>query len=445
MDVELQILKHLARDAHPTVAIVDEYCAEYKDLFKEVRNYECFKYLHLGIISLIKRKSLLEIAKVVSINSAQSLHHFIAYSDWSANKLKSRRLNKLKKALNGQAITVVIDETGDRKKGKKTDYVARQYLGSVGKIDNGIVSVNAYGVYENITFPLSFKVFKPKKTLKSEDKYKTKIELASEIITELINEGFNIELVLADSLYGESSEFIKKLNEYELAYVVAIRSNHGVWLPANQSVKANKWCKFERTFSNQKSETRYIREIVYGKRRTITYWEITTDPETMPENSTSFVMTNLSGNLKKILGDLYGLRTWVEYGFRQCKQELGWTDYRFTNFQHIERWWEIIFCVYTMISLSSPPFLSLNQAHKIETEVQDSIYIDCVDFSNHKQWNHDSGWKNTLNNLRLIVQPLLLFWLIYPWVKVFPNSDLLLGFNHLISTMNQFKPFFSSE
>ena len=61
--------------------------------------------------------------------------------------------------------------------------------------------------------------------------------------------------------------------------------------------------------------------------------------------------------------------------------------------------WEIIFCVYTMISLSSPPFLSLNQAHKIETGVQDSICIDCVDFSNHKQWNHDSGCKNTLNNL----------------------------------------------
>ena len=75
MDVEVQILKHLARDAHPTVAIVDEYCALYKDLFKEVRNYECLKYLHLGIMSQIKRKSLPEIAKVVSINSAQSLHH----------------------------------------------------------------------------------------------------------------------------------------------------------------------------------------------------------------------------------------------------------------------------------------------------------------------------------------------------------------------------------
>ena len=35
MDVELQILKHLARDAHPTVAIVDEYCAKYKDPYMD--------------------------------------------------------------------------------------------------------------------------------------------------------------------------------------------------------------------------------------------------------------------------------------------------------------------------------------------------------------------------------------------------------------------------
>ena len=125
MDVELQILKHLAKDAHPTIAIIDEYCAEYKDLFKEVSNYECFKYLHLWIISTIKRKSFPDIGKLVSINSAQSLHHFLANSDWSVDELKQRRLNKLKQVLNRQAITVVIDETGDRKKGRKTDSVAR--------------------------------------------------------------------------------------------------------------------------------------------------------------------------------------------------------------------------------------------------------------------------------------------------------------------------------
>ena len=195
------------------------------------------------------------------------------------------------------------------------------------------------------------------------------------------------------------------------------------------------------TFSNQKSETRYIREIVYGKRRTITYWEITTDPETMPENGTSFVMTNLEGNLKKTLGDLYGLRTWVEYGFRQCKQELGWTDYRFTKFKDIQKWWEIIFCVYTMISLNSPAFLSLNQSLEVEHDVVDNTDVQV---SNHEQWNHECGWKNVLNNLRLLIQPIMMLWLIFPWLDIFPNSKLLLGFNQLIGEINQCQSFLSS-
>lgn len=40
MEIELQNLKHLARDAHTTSTIIDEYCAENKDLFKEVINSE---------------------------------------------------------------------------------------------------------------------------------------------------------------------------------------------------------------------------------------------------------------------------------------------------------------------------------------------------------------------------------------------------------------------
>lgn len=216
MDVELQILKHLTRDAQPTVFIIDEDCKAYKNLFPEVRSYEYFKYLHLGIISPIKRKTLPEISKVVGINSPQSLHHFIAYSPWSVEELKKTRLALTLESLKGKAITVIIDETGDRKKGKKTDYVARQYLGSVGKIDQGIVSVNAYGIYKNITFPLIFKVFKPKGTLKEGDRFKTKTELAAEIMTELIDLGFQIELVLADSLYGESSSFIKTLDQDQI-------------------------------------------------------------------------------------------------------------------------------------------------------------------------------------------------------------------------------------
>ena len=221
------------------------------------------------------------------------------------------------------------------------------------------------------------------------------------------------------------------LEEYQLNYLVAIRSNHRVLMASNQRVRANKWHKFERVFSNQTSETRYIREIIFGKKRSTTYWEITTDPVEMPGNSTSFVMTNLKGKIKPILGNLYGLRTWVEYGFRQCKQELGWTDYRLTNFAHIEKWWETIFSIYLMITLNSPVFLETEESQNTDT-----------DFSNHEQWNHQTSWKNVLNNLRLIVQPIILLWLIEPWLDIFPNSNLLRGFHQLIHQMNQFQPYF---
>jgi SRSO17 transposase len=58
--------------------------------------------------------------------------------------------------------------------------------------------------------------------------------------------GFEIELVLADSLYGESSLFIQTLDRYNLPWVLAIRSNHGVLMPSNQRVRAkgaNHFCK----------------------------------------------------------------------------------------------------------------------------------------------------------------------------------------------------------
>ena len=92
--------------------------------------------------------------------------------------------------------------------------------------------VNAYGYCEGMTFPLKFKVFKPKERLKEGDKYKTKPELGAELVKELKEMGFNIKRVLADSLYGESqSNFVSVVGELGIEYAVGIRSNHGVWLP----------------------------------------------------------------------------------------------------------------------------------------------------------------------------------------------------------------------
>lgn len=66
-----------------------------------------------------------------------------------------------------------MDDTGDRKKGQHTDYVKRQYIGNLGKIENGIVAVTAYGVVDNITIPLLFEVYKPKERILPDDVYRS--------------------------------------------------------------------------------------------------------------------------------------------------------------------------------------------------------------------------------------------------------------------------------
>lgn len=84
--------------------------------------------------------------------------------------------------LQGCPIVLIIDETGDKKKGNTTDYVKRQYIGNLGKTDNGIVAVTAYGVLSGMTFPLRFEIYKPRERLQPGDKYLTKPEIAAMMI-----------------------------------------------------------------------------------------------------------------------------------------------------------------------------------------------------------------------------------------------------------------------
>jgi SRSO17 transposase len=84
------------------------------------------------MLSELKRKTLPAIAKAVGAD-AQALHHVVAYAPWSVQELRGRRLTLLRQALKERPFILCIDETGDRKKGKTTDYVAHQYLGNLRK------------------------------------------------------------------------------------------------------------------------------------------------------------------------------------------------------------------------------------------------------------------------------------------------------------------------
>ncbi|WP_017720206.1 IS701 family transposase, partial [Kamptonema formosum] len=331
------------RAARPTVNFIDEYCAPYRDIFPEVRSFEAFKLLHLGMISDIKRKTLPAIAKISGLENEQSLHHFLTQSPWKSPQLKARRLELILKALRGRKIILIIDETGSPKKGTKTDYVSRQYIGPLGKVENGLVAVAAYGLIDSITFPLIFEVYKPRKRLQPGDVYKSKPEIAVELLHQLREMGFEIERVLADSFYGErNSRFIAALEEINLPYLVAIRKNYGVWIIPEESVTASQWKNFKRVFPDGHQEIRFIREWGFGQRRERRYWEITTDTKTLPSNSTWYAIARISGLTYLDVGNFYGSRTWIEDGFKESKNELGWADFRLTQYEDIEKWWEIV-------------------------------------------------------------------------------------------------------
>jgi SRSO17 transposase len=187
------------RAAAPTISVIDQYCSHYQTIFSEVRSYEAFKRMVLGIITPSQRKSLTTIGEIVGLKNSQSLHNFITESPWSYHQLRANRLKLTKEWLAQAAIDIIIDETGDRKKGSHTDYVARQYLGRL--------------VIDGITFPLLFEIYKPKSRLKVDDLYQSKPQIAAKLVTELVELGFNIRYVLADSLYGESPTAVLRILE----------------------------------------------------------------------------------------------------------------------------------------------------------------------------------------------------------------------------------------
>ena len=134
-----------------------------------------------------------------------------------------------------------------------------------------------------------------------------------------------------------------------------------------QRVRQTRWRPFERVFTDGSSERRFLRETVYGTRRAIRYYQITTDPIHLPPETTWDLMTNLPGQIQQTVGNTFGLRTWIEYGFKHAKDDLGWADYRVTDYASIERWWELVMSAYTLVSLQSPDLAALGQVARAPT------------------------------------------------------------------------------
>ena len=315
---------------------------------------------------------------------AQRLQWFLSEAAWDADALTARRLELLiadpaTRPHDGGVL--IIDETGDRKDGTKTAHVAHQYLGSVGRIAHGIVSVTSLWADEDVYYPLHVAPYTPARRLakgKDDPAFRTKPQLAIALVDAAIDAGFAFRAVVADCLYGEHPAVQTALWEGAIPYVMGLRAHRGSWAPADDphtpedaarvvpwdSPRApGGWTAVVRRFRDGHRETWWaadLRLIGLGWDQQLRLVAVTTDPARLPADSTRYLLTNLPhpdaphaatspftpADLTQI-ARLYGLRTWVEQGYKQVKQELGWADWQVRSDRAIRRHWALVCCAFS--------------------------------------------------------------------------------------------------
>jgi len=108
---------------------------------REFRNYLG------GLLGESERKNISQISKNPVGASDHKLHHFITDSPWSVSRVNERRLEIMKlcrQTKHRKKFNLIVDDTGHRKSGIVTEGVGRQYIGEVGKTDNGLVMVTTH-------------------------------------------------------------------------------------------------------------------------------------------------------------------------------------------------------------------------------------------------------------------------------------------------------------
>src|SRR2546430_13651729 len=131
---------------------LEEYCEYFDSCFNRSSQRESFRWYLEGLLLPSERNKTLtglvntEPLVGAQLPRAQKLQWFLSESNWDERQVQDMRLKLLREDPSTAPTewgVLVIDETADRKDGHQTAHVARQYLGNVGEIDNGVVSVTS--------------------------------------------------------------------------------------------------------------------------------------------------------------------------------------------------------------------------------------------------------------------------------------------------------------
>jgi hypothetical protein len=373
------------RPCPPAPGPLEDYAAEFDGLFRSLAQRRSFRdYLQGLLLPRDRNKTLTGLAGAEPITGAQHrevqrLQWFLSESAWDHEQLNQRRVQLLREdpaTAPSERGVLVVDDTGDRKDGTATAHVARQYLGSVGKVDNGIVAVTSLWADERCYWPVHAVPYTPASRLAAGERdpgFKTKPQLAVELIQAAQQAGIGFRAVVADCFYGDNPGFTDALTAAKVPFVLALKPRKGTWAPADQAhtpVEAaselgwrspnrpGRWRRIQRRFRDGHTETWWAADATlggWGPDRRLRLVVATTDPARLPGHSSWYLLTNLprpatrraqQADLAEVVR-LYGLRNWVEQGDKQVKGELGWADFQVRSDRAIRRHWALVCCAFS--------------------------------------------------------------------------------------------------
>jgi SRSO17 transposase len=378
------------REITPAPEPLEAYAKYFDELLSKSNQREEFRrYLEGLLLPTERHKTLTGLVNTeplvgAQLPRAQKLQWFLTESTWDERAVGARRLSLLRQdpstAPNEQGV-LVIDETGDRKDGHHTAHVGRQYLGNVGKIDNGVVSVTSLWADAQVYYPLSIEPYTPESYFakgRNDPAFRTKLKIALQLVQQAIEEGWPFRAVVADNFYGEDRGLKRGLRKLSVPYVMALKPSHAWYHPEKvagtlldvareagwqSAEQPGKWVRVTRTWRSGSTQDWWALEIVagpYGPEKTERAIVASTDPLTLPDATTWYLVTNLPAppksleretpfapaSLEEVLR-LYGLRMWVEQSYKQIKHALGWSQYQVRSDQAIRRHWQLVCCAFS--------------------------------------------------------------------------------------------------
>ncbi len=375
----------------PAPGPLEDYAESFDDLFgARAQRHSFRRYLEGLLLPEQRNKTLTTLANTEPVvgaqrKEAQSLQWFLSESRWDPEQMNRCRVKLMlkdpKSAPSAEGV-LVIDEHGDRKWGKHTAHVGRQWLANLGKTESGVVSVSSLWADEGVYWPVNFEPYTPAHHFeggKENPKFRTKLKIAKELVEQAVEEGIPFRAVVGDSFYGEDEDLKWALRELKVGYVLALKPSHSwlhregeeigaLWEAAEEAGwedqhDPGQWVEVVRRFRDGHEQVWWVLEVdvgPYGSERAQRAIVATTDPKELPEKATWYLVTNLphpdsewtkqseleAADLAEIVR-LYGLRMWVEQSYKQVKHALGWSDYQVRSDIAIRRHWQLVCCAFS--------------------------------------------------------------------------------------------------